>query len=115
MRLFLFGAAGYPLLEWLYRKRTHYSMALAGGISALLIGRIARMKLPLPVRMLLCGAGISVIEGVCGLVWNRDHRVWDYRRMPLNWKGQVCLPFSLLWCCLSAPLIKILDLKNRTE
>ena len=115
MRLFLLGAAGYPLLELLYRKRTHYSMAIAGGLSAVLIGHISRMKHRLLLRMLFSGAGITVIEAGCGLIWNRRHKVWDYRQMPMNWKGQICLSFSLLWCVLSAPLMIMLDMKNRTN
>lgn len=106
---FLLGAAGYPALELLTRGRTHCSMALAGGASTLLIRRISRMRLSLPVRALLCGAGITAIEYACGCVWNRQHRVWDYRRMPLNIRGQVCLPYSLLWCGLSAVLLAAMD------
>ena len=32
-----------------------------------------------------------------GLMVNRDYSVWDYRQMPLQYLGQVCLPYSLLW------------------
>ena len=39
-RMFLFGAVAYPILELIYRRRTHYSMAIAGGISMLLIDKI---------------------------------------------------------------------------
>lgn len=106
---FLLGAAGYPALELLTRGRTHCSMALAGGASTLLIRRISRMRRSLPVRSLLCGAGITAIEYACGCVWNRQYRVWDYRRMPLNFRGQVCLPYSLLWCGLSAVLLAAMD------
>lgn len=103
---FLLGAIGYPLLELAARQRTHYSMALAGGLSTLLIRRLRRSSLRLANKALLCGAGITLIEYACGRVWNRDYRVWDYRRVPLNWQGQVCLPYTLLWCGLSAALLK---------
>ena len=36
MRSFLIGAVGYPLLELAWRGHTHPSMALAGGMSAML-------------------------------------------------------------------------------
>lgn len=102
MKSFLFGAVGYPLLEIAWRGRTHPCMALAGGLSTMLLHRIGRTGLKLPLQALLGGAGVTAIEAACGLMWNRRHRVWDYRRMPLNWKGQVCLPFSMAWILLSA-------------
>lgn len=107
-KLFLVGFTGYPLLELLYRRRTHYSMALAGGLAACFIGRISRIRASLPVKACLCGLGITVIEGAFGLIWNRQHQVWDYRDQPFNWRGQVCVKFTALWCLLSAGLLVIL-------
>ena len=106
---FLLGAAGYPALELLTRGRTHYSMAIAGGLSLMLIRRVQRMRRSLSVRALLCGAGITAIEYACGRIWNRNWRVWDYRRMPLNHRGQVCLPYTALWCLLSASALTVMD------
>ena len=103
---FALGAIGYPLLELATRRRTHYSMALAGGLSMLLIHRLRRSSMRPVTKAILCGAGITAIEYACGRVWNRDYRVWDYRRVPLNWRGQVCLPYTLLWCGLSAAMLK---------
>lgn len=99
---FIIGALGYPLQELCWRGRTHISMAIAGGAGAAMLHRVSPMRLPLWRKTLLCGAGITGIEAVCGLVWNRRHQVWDYRCLPLNWRGQVCLPYFILWCCLSA-------------
>lgn len=109
LRTFLLGALGYPALEVLTRGRTHYSMGLAGGASTLLIRRVGRLHQGLAVRSALCGAGITAIEYVCGRVWNRRYRVWDYRQMPLNFRGQVCLPYTLLWCGLSAGVLAAMD------
>lgn len=105
LKTFLFGAVGYPSLELLWRGRTHASMALAGGAAMLLIRRVSRMRCGLLPRSLLCGAGVTAIEYVIGHTWNRDHRIWDYRRQPLNLHGQICLPYSLLWCCLSGAVL----------
>lgn len=102
MKPFILGAVGYPLLEICWRGRTHASMALAGGVGAALLHRASRSPIPLLPGALACGAGITGIEAACGLLWNRRHQVWDYRRLPLNWHGQVCLPYTLLWCGLSA-------------
>ena len=102
LKPFLLGAVCYPLLELLTRGRTHPSMALAGGLSAAAFRRISRMRASLAVKSLLGGAAVTLIEAACGLLWNRRHRIWDYRRMPLNWHGHVCLPYTLLWTGMAA-------------
>ena len=97
--IFLTGGAAYVGLELLWRGRSHGSMFLAGGLSLLLIGHLEETepKLPLPLRA-LTGAGIiTMVELGLGMVFNRDYAVWDYRNVPGNYLGQICLPFSLLW------------------
>ncbi len=103
--IFLIGAAGYPLLEILYRGRTHYSMAIAGGCGTVLIAMISRTELPLLIKAVICGTGITGIEFICGCIWNRSYAVWDYRKMPMNVLGQICLPYTLLWCGLSSAVM----------
>ena len=109
---FLVGAAGYPALEMLWRGRTHWSMALAGGASMVLISRIGRLPMRRGRRALLCGAGITAVEAAVGCLWNRQHQVWDYRHMPMNWRGQVCLPYTVLWCLLSEGVLLAADRKR---
>ena len=101
MTLFSLGGGIYGLLELLWRGRTHGSMFLLGGGCFLLLGRLRRMRLPLPVKMLLGAAGITAGELATGLAVNRDFSVWDYRGLPANFMGQICLQFSLLWLPLS--------------
>lgn len=101
--LFSFGGAGYMAVEWLWRGWSHGSMFLAGGSCFLLLGKLqnTRPRLPLLSRGLV-GAGIvTMVELAAGLIFNREYRVWDYRHMPLNYHGQICLPFFLLWFPLS--------------
>jgi len=107
MKTFLLGAVGYPLLELLYRRRTHYSMAVAGGFSLLLIRQMNRMHISIQRKAIVCGCGITAIEYLCGRLWNKRHNVWDYRSMPYNIQGQICLPYSLLWCGLSAVILSL--------
>ncbi len=104
---FLIGSLGYPLLEILWRGRTHPSMALAGGLGCTAIDKFASLPGPLTYRAALSALAITGIEAACGLVWNRKYQVWDYRRMPLNWRGQICLPYTLLWGLISAGLLCI--------
>lgn len=102
LTVFLLGAAGYPVLELLFRGRTHYSMALAGGMSALALRRIRRMPVSLGGKAVLGACAITGVEAVCGFLWNKKHCIWDYRAMPMNWRGQICLPYTLLWGVLSS-------------
>jgi 2-isopropylmalate synthase len=44
------------------------------------------------------GAGmITAVELGTGLLLNRQYQIWDYRSAPLNFLGQICLPYTLLW------------------
>lgn len=111
--LFAAGGLGYVGLELLWRGRSHSSMFLAGGSCFLLLGSLDRaQRLPLPVRI-TAGAGIiTAVELLIGLVVNRDFAVWDYRDMPLNYQGQICLPYSLLWVPVSFGAMELYRLLN---
>ena len=78
-------------------------MFFAGGSCFLLLGKLNRTqpRLPLPFRA-VAGAGIITgVELLTGLLVNREYAVWDYRQVPGNFHGQICLPFSLLWVPIS--------------
>ena len=97
--LFALGGCGYMGLECLWRGWSHGSMFLAGGSAFLLLGKLER---PLAekgwlTRSLAASGAITAVELAAGLLFNRSYTVWDYRQTPLNFKGQICLPFSLLW------------------
>ncbi len=97
----LLGAVGYPALEMLWRGRTHWSMAIAGGMGSCLIAITSRLKAGRGTKALLCALGITAIEFGTGLMVNRRYEVWDDRRVPGNIKGQICLPYMALWYGLS--------------
>jgi len=95
--MFALGGSAYVGLELLWRRRSHISMFGAGGVCFLLLGKLDKAKLPLPVK---AGAGAGIITGVelaTGLLVNRDHHVWDYRGLPGNVRGQICPLFTALW------------------
>lgn len=94
---FTFGGGAYVGLELLWRRRSHVSMFFAGGTCFLLLGKLGKVPLALPVRAAVGAGVITAVELGTGLVVNRDHRVWDYRDVPGNWKGQICPAYSLLW------------------
>ena len=112
---FSFGGAAYVGLEMLWRGRSHSSMFLAGGTCFLLLGELNRRKkgMPAPARW-VAGAGIiTCVELVTGLVANKNHQVWDYRKMPLNVSGQICLPYTLLWIPVSMGAMALDDRMKR--
>lgn len=97
--MFALGGVGYVGLEYLCRGWSHYSMFFAGGSAFLLLGGLNRAepKLPLALRS-VAGAGvITAVELAAGLLVNQQYQVWDYRDLPMNFHGQICAPFSLLW------------------
>ena len=112
--LFTVGGGIYTALELAWRGRSHITMFALGGGCFLAIGELGR-KFPGLSRIrravlggLICTAG----ELVTGLVFNRDHHIWDYRELPGNFLGQICLPFTMLWIPLSGlagELFRLLD------
>ena len=113
LALFSLGGAAYVGLELLWRGRSHGSMFLAGGSCFLLLGRLRKAPLPWLARAVSGAAVITGIELLTGLIFNRDHKVWDYRQMPMQFLGQICLPYSLLWAPLSLGAMELYQLLDR--
>ena len=104
--LFTLGGYSYMTLELIWRGRSHGSMFLAGGSCFLILGALDKATPRMhPAVQAVVGAGmVSALELGAGLVFNRQFQVWDYRKMPLNLLGQICLPFTGIWFLLSLPL-----------
>ena len=79
-------------------------MFALGGGCFLAIGELGRRfpRLGRPTRAVLGSLVCTAGELATGLVFNGDYKIWDYRDLPLNFRGQICLPFTLLWIPLSA-------------
>lgn len=104
--LFLCGGAVYVALEMLWRGHSHWTMALVGGLCFLLIGGINEYipwEMPLFEQGVIGAVLVTAVELVSGIILNVWLKlgIWDYSNLPLNFMGQICLPFSLLWVCLS--------------
>ena len=109
--LFTFGGCAYVTLELLWRGRSHGSMFFAGGSCFMLLGKLhhTEPKLPIPAQAAVGSGIITGVELLTGLLVNRDYGVWDYRKMPMNYHGQVCLPYSLLWIPVSLCAMVLYD------
>ena len=99
--LFYLGGMLYCGLELLWRGRTHGSMFLLGGACFLMLGKVGALRLNIVSRAVLGGVLITMGELAVGLLVNRRFQVWDYRSMPLNFQGQICPMYTLLWVLLS--------------
>lgn len=109
LTLFLLGGTGYVGLEMLWRGWSHISMFFAGGTCFLLLGGLekANPRLPWLLRALTGAGVITMVEFLYGLLFNRSYTVWDYRNLPGNLYGQICLPYFLLWIPLSLGGMKL--------
>ena len=109
------GGCAYMGVELAWRGWSHSSMFLAGGTCFLLLGQLQKVQPRLHwLPRAMVGAGIITgVELLAGLLVNRDYGVWDYRHVPGNFHGQVCLPFSLLWIPLSLGAMGLYSLLER--
>ncbi|MDE7323156.1 MAG: putative ABC transporter permease [Lachnospiraceae bacterium] len=109
--LFAIGGLLYILIELLWRGRTHWTMFFVGGFCFLTIGLVNEIftwDMPLIQQQAISAVMITIVELLAGLLINCNYAIWDYRSMPLNIMGQICLPYTILWFILSLPAI-ILD------
>lgn len=107
--LFYLGGGCYMALEFLWRGRSHGSMFLLGGLCFLLIGHLGKLLkgVPLAVQLLIFSAMITFLELLFGFLANGDYSVWDYRSTPCNYKGHICLGYSLLWIPVSLMALEL--------
>ncbi len=103
--IFIFLLAGliYSLLEICFRGFTHWTMTILGGISGCGLYVISTLNIPVWVKALYGALMITTFEMITGYVVNivLSMGVWDYSAVPLNFMGQISLPFSALWYVLS--------------
>ena len=102
-----FGGLAYGLTEIIVRGFTHISMGLLGGIAMLVIHLLndqRREGTNYFALISVSGAFITSMEFLTGEILNGAFgmNIWDYSEVPLNFDGQICLPFAFLWILLSA-------------
>ena len=112
--LFIIGGTVYYGIELLWRNRSHWTMAVVGGICFILCGLINEVldyDYPLLLQGIIGSLFITGVELFSGIVLNiwLDLGIWDYSGLPFNFLGQICLPFSLLWVVLAMVAIVLDD------
>lgn len=108
------GGAAYVGVELLWRGRSHWTMAVLGGLLFLLIGAINEVvpwDMPLMLQSLMGAGAVTLAELAAGILLNLwlGLGIWDYSGQPLNLWGQICLPYSLLWIPLAMAAVVLDD------
>ena len=107
------GGLVYVLIEIFWRGHSHWTMAVLGGVCFVAIGLLNEVwpKMPVLLQMALGALIVTVAELVTGLIVNvwLGWQVWDYSHLPLNFMGQICLPFTAAWFALSGVAIALED------
>lgn len=111
--LFITFSALYVWIEIMFRNRSDRSMAFLGGFLGCIIGmcnNVIPWSMTLVQQSLIGGFLIvTPMEYIVGkYIVNQDLSIWDYSNMSWNIDGQICLPFTLIWCIISLGVI-ILD------
>ncbi len=108
LKLFSIGGIAYGAVEILWRKRTHWSMLITGGVCFLALFKIftKRDKMPILCKCCLGSCIITAAEFLCGCIVNIKMKlnVWDYSRLKFNVLGQICPLYSMLWGLLCLPV-----------
>ena len=104
----------YFLLEVLVRGYSHYSMFLCGGACFLCCGLLnenVKIKISFISQMVLSSVIITVLELITGFIVNiwLKMDIWDYSHLPYNFKGQICLLYSVFWFLISSVAIVLDD------
>lgn len=112
--LFWFGGSTYVALEIIWRGYSHWTMLILAGILFIvadLLNEIWSWDFSLRLQVLIATCIATVSELVTGLIVNvyLGWNIWDYSDVPLNFLGQICLPYTFLWAILMTVAIILGD------
>ncbi len=106
--VFSIGGVLYGIVELLWRKYTHWSMILTGGLCFILLYKIFHKIVGAAIwqKCIIGSCVITCVEFVVGCIVNlwAKLQVWDYSEMTGNILGQVCIMYSCLWAVLTIPI-----------
>lgn len=111
------GGIGYAIIELLWRGRTHWSMFSLGGFCFAVFGKIGEKlkKVSLLYKSVVATIFVTLAELIYGVIFNiiLKKEIWDYSKIPLNFKGQICLLYSVFWWILCLIFIPVADILNK--
>lgn len=102
MLLWTLGGTVYYGIEMVFRGYSHWSMFILGGCCLLFLalqGIWTDWKEPLWWQVINGTIFITAGEFITGLLVNKilHWNVWDYSDQPLQFWGQICVPFTILF------------------
>lgn len=107
-----FAGYVYVCLELLFRGRSDITMMFCASICVIpmfALNEWYTYDFNFIAQIVICALFATLVELIFGLTFNRDYHIWDYRNQLFNYKGQICLLFSLVWMAISAVVIPLLD------
>ncbi len=110
----LFSSFVYCSVEILFRGWTHWTMALLAFIVGIILSIINDEILEyddyFELQVLFGTCVCIVFEGIFGLLFNQDFKIWDYRNLPYTFFfKQLNLIFCGAWMIITAFGIPLLD------
>lgn len=120
MLLWTWGGTVYFFLEVIYKtirgrpEQISWTMLLVALILCIPVERCGsecEWYTPLPIQALGCTVLVTIVEYCAGMVLNvwLGLNIWDYSNIPLNFHGQICVPFMVLWYVLCLVFIVVFD------
>lgn len=112
--VFLTGAAGYSMIEYLFRGYTHWSMVLTGGACLLTFYFYTEEFKDTPTLAkaavgALIFTGFEFAVGIVVNVWF-GWNVWNYSRQIGNVMGQICPKYTLAWFIICLTLLSVWEI-----
>lgn len=108
-----FGGYAYVLIEIIFRGRSDVSMMFCASICVIpmmLLNNFFSYEINFLLQIALCTISTTALEWIFGILYNSNHRIWDYSGIFLSSPdGQVCVPFALVWGVISAFVIILMD------
>lgn len=108
---------GYITIECCFRGYSFPAMGLCGGLVFVLLDKINNeisWDTDILIQGIMGSALITFLELIIGemTLHGLIQPMWNYANLPLNYKGIICLPFSIIWICLSIVAIVVADYIN---
>lgn len=107
--LFLWALGGciYYSFELIFRGFSHWSMFVLGGICMVFCtmqGKYLNYRDSFWLQLLRCVIFVTACEFITGMIVNKwlHWNVWDYKGLPFELFGQICLPFTVIFSGLCA-------------
>lgn len=103
----------YVLIELIWRGYSTIEMFGLAAICGLFItglNNIFTYDLDYLFQISACGLFCTGAEWICGLLFNQDYHIWNYKNLwGSSHDGQINIFFSLAWCLIAAFAIPLLD------